>query len=151
MNKFLTVFFVFISIITNLNCNESKEDTIEVESNFITNRFFDKIQRNEYTQALDELLSQNKNIDLFDSSFVKLKEGYKDINEFSGKYIGNTLLKKRNINNVVAIYSYLVKYEKKFYRFVFTFYRPNKSTIIFKFAYDDLIILELEESLKMYS
>lgn len=50
-----------------------------------------------------------------------------------------------------SIYSFLVKYEKKFYRFIFTFYNTGTKIKIYKFSYDDVLDLELEESLKLYT
>jgi hypothetical protein len=115
-----------------------------------TKTFFNRIGTPDYAAALDSLLLSNKNIDFTDSATTKLKEGFKNINELSGKYLGYKLLKKRIVLDDIAIYSYLVKYEKKFYRFIFIFYNTGAKVNIYKFAYDDVLDLELEESLKLY-
>jgi hypothetical protein len=103
-----------------------------------------------YEAALNDLLQSNGDINLLDSPTIRLKSQFKDINQLSGEYIGYDLLKKRIIKNDLAIYSYLVKYKIKFYRFIFIFYNPDGQIKIFKFAYDDAADVELEESLKLY-
>jgi hypothetical protein len=60
-------------------------------------------------------------------------------------------LKKRFMNDDIGMYSYLAKYDKKFYRFVFMFYNNGKTVKLYKFLFDDNIDLELEESLKFYT
>jgi hypothetical protein len=100
--------------------------------------------------AMDDLLSSNENIDLKDSSTIVLKDKFSNINRFSGAYRGNSLIKKKSINDDIAVYSYLAKYDKKFYRFVFVFYNNGVKTKIYKFMFDDTAELEIEESLKLY-
>jgi len=68
----------------------------------------------------------------------------------AGPYRGESLLKKRTINDDIAVYSYLAKYDKKFYRFIFVFYNNGLKTRIYKFLFDDTAELEMEESLKLY-
>jgi hypothetical protein len=112
--------------------------------------FFNKVATGNYTGAIDDLLKSNENIDLLDSATIAMKERFASINRLSGKYRGFSLLKKRTINNDLAAYSYLAKYDKKFYRFIFVFYNNGIDTKIYKFLFDDTAELELEESLKLY-
>ena len=112
--------------------------------------FFQKIESNNYKAALDGLLSSNENIDLKDSGTIAMKEKFASINQFSGIYRGKSLLKKKSINDDIAVYSYLAKYDKKFYRFVFVFYNNGIKTKIYKFLFDDTAEIEIEESLKLY-
>lgn len=110
--------------------------------------FFQKIESNNYKAAMDDLLSSNENIDLKDSATIAMKERFVSINQLSGAYRGKSLLKKKIINDDIAVYSYLVKYDKKFYRFVF--YNNGIKTKIYKFLFDDTAEIEIEESLKLY-
>jgi hypothetical protein len=71
-------------------------------------------------------------------------------NLLSGAYRGKSLIKKKSINDDIAVYSYLAKYDKKFYRFLFVFYNNGIKTKIYKFLFDDTAELEIEESLKLY-
>ena len=141
--------FFFISFLLN-SCRTAKTSAIDSYCLVTTKNFFSQIGTPAYAAALDSLLLSNTNIDFTDSVTTKLREGFKSINELSGKYLGYKLLKKRVVQDDIAIYSYLVKYEKKFYRFVFTFYNTGTKVSIYKFAYDDILDIELEESIKLY-
>ena len=112
--------------------------------------FFQKVESKNYNAAIDDLLSSNENIDLRDSATIALKGKFSSINQFSGAYRGNSLIKKKSLNDDIAVYSYLAKYDKKFYRFVFVFYNNGLKTKIYKFLFDDTAELEIEESLKLY-
>jgi len=116
----------------------------------IIETFFHKVESKKYDPAIDELLSANENIDLKDSATIALKSRFSVINQVSGLYRGNSLIRKRSINEDIAIYSYLAKYDKKFYRFIFEFYNNGVQTKIYKFLFDDSAEYELEESLKLY-
>lgn len=136
--------------VVNTGCSSQSQSSIDKVAEPIINSFFKGISNGEITKSLVELLSNNENINLQDSATISLQEKFNMINEAAGAYMGSRLLKKRNIENDISIYSYLVKYEKKFYRFVFMFYNNGKRTKIYKFLYDDSIDVELEESLKLY-
>jgi len=132
------------------SCRTTQLSSVDSYCLAVTKNFFNRMGTPEYATALDSLLLSNKNIDFTDSATTKLREGFKNVNELSGKYLGYKLLKKRVVQDDIAIYSYLVKFEKKFYRFIFIFYNTGTRVSIYKFAYDDVLELELEESLKLY-
>lgn len=116
----------------------------------IIDSFFQKIDSKNYNAAINDLLSSNENIDLRDSATISLKAKFSSINEVSGAFRGNSLIRKRNINDDIVAYSYLVKYDMKFYRFLFVFYNNGVRTRIYKFMFDDSVEAEMEESLKLY-
>ena len=130
--------------------NTSSANKLDAVCAPIIDDFFKKMEANNYKAALDNLLSSNENIDLKDSATLLMKSRFAEINQLSGAYKGRSLLKKRNINDDIAIYSYLSKYDKKFYRFVFVFYNNGTTTKIYKFLFDDTVEIEIEESLKLY-
>jgi hypothetical protein len=136
-----------------LSCTINKDKSSSMDSACfpIIESFFEKIKTSNFRSALNDLLNSNPNINPNDSSTIKLKEEFKTLNEISGNYIGYRLFKKRTIVDDIAIYSYIVKYEKKFYRFVFVFYNASNNNVkIYKFSLDETAELELEESLKLY-
>lgn len=112
--------------------------------------FFMQVERNAYVEAFNNLIASNPNILPSDSASVSLRKQFSEIVQFSGAYHGKSLVKEKTINDDVAAFSYLVKYEKKFYRFTFVFYNNGISTKIFKFSFDDNVESELEESIKLY-
>jgi hypothetical protein len=116
----------------------------------IIDTFFQKVESKDYSAAIDDLLSSNENINLRDSATIALKGNFSVINQASGTYRGKSLIKKKSINDDIAVYSYLAKYDKKFYRFLFVFYNNGIKTKIYKFLFDDTAELEIEESLKLY-
>lgn len=146
--RVVVVCFLFFSCKgANDTVSISKLDSICIP---VIDSFFQKIESNNYKAAVDDLLSSNENIDLKDSGTIAMKDRFSAINQFSGTYRGRSLLKKKSINDDIAVYSYLAKYDKKFYRFVFVFYNNGIRTKIYKFLFDDTAEIEIEESLKLY-
>lgn len=127
-----------------------KSNRIDKECQPALDSFFVGIATGKHMESLDKFLRTNKNFSLQDSAVLDLRNKFNTLNIYSGKYIGYKLLKKRNLQDDVMVYSYLVKYERKFYRFVFIFYRPGDTPQIYKFLFDDVLDTELEESLKLY-
>jgi hypothetical protein len=150
--SFLKILFVSLCLVySGCKSPESKISTkLNAASTPVIDGFFKKMASHNYKEALDELLSSNENIDQRDSATILMKERFDQINQLSGTYMGKSLLKERSINDDIAIYSYLVKYEKKFYRFVFVFYNNGIKIKIYKFLFDDTVEIEIEESLKLY-
>jgi hypothetical protein len=133
-------------------CSNSKNLNSGLDSEClpIVESFFSTISKNNYAEALTDLLQSNPYINTSDSTALDLVTKFKLINDRSGKFIGYQLLKKREIDNTLALYSYLAKYERKFYRFIFVFYKATDKAKIYRFSFDDAIDIEVEESLKLY-
>jgi len=79
-----------------------------------------------------------------------LKKKFNDINESFGKFISYRLLRKKLLDDDLGVYAYFVRYEKKFYRFVFVFYNNGNEVKVYRFAFDDTADIELEEAIKLY-
>lgn len=140
-----------VLIFINIGCNsQSSKSIIDKNALPLIDSFFKTVKNQEASVALEHLLKSNPNIDVADSATLRLKDNFILINQASGVYMGNRLLKKRFIEDDIGIYSYLAKYEKKFYRFVFMFYNNGNSVKLYKFLFDDNLDVELEESLKYY-
>jgi hypothetical protein len=150
MKSYSLIFFLFLLVSCNTDLRKDEPVKLDEDCKPIINKFFNSLLSNNYRRAIDELLADNENIDQKDSNTISLKEKFYAINEGSGNYRGQTLIKKRGLNSDLAVFSYLAKYDKKFYRFVFVFYNNGVRTKIFKFSFDDNAALELEESLKLY-
>lgn len=147
MNKLLTLL-----ILISIGCNsQSKKNILDESAMPLINAFFKTLQEKKPMAGLEELLGANPNINPKDSATLNLKNSFQFINEASGSFMGFRLLKKRSLENDLIIYSYLAKYDKKFYRFVFMFYNNGSNTKLYKFLFDDDLDEELEGSLRFYS
>ncbi|SRR5258708_7786051 len=148
--KSQVIYFVFCMLVSCKTKNSEFSSKLDASCQPVIENFFKEIESNEYRGALDQLLSLNENINITDSGTISLKQKFYAMNQISGAYRGNSLLKRRFINDDIAIYAYLAKFDKKFYRFVFIFYNNGTSTKIDKFSFDDNSEVELEESIKLY-
>lgn len=147
MNKLLALL-----ILLSIGCNSHPNKNIPDESSMpLINAFFKTLQEKKPMVGLEELLGSNPNINAKDSATLDLKNSFQFINEAAGSFMGYRLLKKRSLENDLIIYSYLAKYDKKFYRFLFMFYNNGSDTKLYKFLIDDDIDKELEGSLRFYS
>jgi hypothetical protein len=95
-------------------------------------------------------LSGPKKGGAYNSATVDLRNKFQFLNEAAGPYVGNSLLKERFLQDDIGIYSYLAKYDKKFYRFIFIFYNNGSKVRLYKFLFNDDLDDELEGSLKFY-
>ena len=110
--------------------------------------FFKTIRTKGASVSVEKLLASNPEIDNSTTAAINLKRRLVTIHENSGRFMGYRLLKKRFLDDDIGVYSYLVKYEKNFYRFAFTFYNNGSSIRLFKFLFDDNIDAELERSIR---
>ena len=143
-----STFLAVVLLLTACNSNEGKK--IREESMPAIDDFFSQIEKQDYVGALNHLLGPNPNIRPRDSSALNLRKQFAEISQYSGAYRGKSLISTKIIHDDLAAFGYLVKYDKKFYRFIFVFYNNGISTKIYKFSFDDNAESELEESMKLY-
>jgi hypothetical protein len=113
--------------------------------------FFKTIRTKGAAVSIDRLLGSNPEIDTSAPAAINLKRRLISIHENGGRFMGYRLLKKRFLEDDIGVYSYLVKYEKNFFRFAFTFYNNDSSIRLFKFMFDDNIDAELERSIRFHT
>jgi hypothetical protein len=130
--------------------SKDKNEFLDSQSKQTIDKFFEAIASDNYKKGLIELFKSNQNISLEDSSTILLEKNFYQINETSGKFVSDSLLRQNQIGDDIGAYSYLAKYEKTFYRFLFIFYNNGHDTKIYKFSFDAEIPAELEESIKFY-
>ncbi len=141
---------IIVFLIIVIGISGCKSNMVEEENNIQIEDFFNKINNQKYSEAIEHFLSLNENINFKDSATLDLLNKFDLMNSVSGKYIDKKLILKRNVTDNIFIYSYLVIYEKNFYRFIFVFYNNGERSLPYKFLFDDSMDLELEESLKLY-
>ena len=150
MKKILVILLVCTTFGCDTRNVKENNSKLEKESQPIIDVFFDKLKSGNFRTALSELLSNNEDIDMKDSATLNLESSFNSINALSGRFESKRFLRKKELGNDVGVYVYLVKYEKKFYRFSFTFYNNDVEVKIYKFSFDDAIDTELEEAIKLY-
>lgn len=134
-----------------VGCNSMSQKTkIDSKAIPLISSFFNEVDDGNDTTALKNLLLTNPYMNVEDSSSLTLFNNFRIINKTSGQLRSFKILKKKCVNNNICLYSYLVNFEKKFYRFIFTFYDNGTTVRLYKFQFDDNIDTELEETLKYY-
>jgi hypothetical protein len=113
--------------------------------------FFKTLRTKGAAVSIEKLLASNPEIDTSAPAAINLKRRLISIHDNGGPFIGYRLLKKRFLEDDIGVYSYLVKYEKNFFRFAFTFYNNDSSVRLFKFLFDDNIDAELERSIRFHA
>ena len=129
----------------------SGKSRIKEDATSVINNFFKELSSGNDKNAITRMLSSNKNFILEDSAVSDLITKLIQINTHSGRFVDYKLMKEREVQGAVSLYSYLVRYEKKYYGFLFQFYNNGQSTQIYKFSFDDNLDIEIEESLKLYA
>lgn len=148
------VIILFLSTVF-MNCTEKEKEGnnsnyIDKQSQPVIDDFFKKVQIGNFKLAIDDLLKSNENINMEDSTTINMRDKFIGINASSGRFESKRLIRQKSLEDDVAVYSYLVKYERKFYRFIFIFYNNGQQVKIFKFSFDDSLDSELETAIKLY-
>lgn len=147
----IIVLFILSACKSNIGSDEKPISELEQKCKLVIDSFFSELSNGRHDFAIENLLSSNPFMNKTDTAIKDLKLKFSLLNNVSGKFVGFTLLKKREISNDLAIFSYLAKYESKFYRFVFIFYNNGKEVRLYKFMFDSFVDIEIEESLKLYT
>jgi len=113
--------------------------------------FFKTIRTKGAAVSIDKLLASNPEINPAEPAAINLKRRLISIHENGGHFMGYRLLKKGFLDDDLGVYSYLVKYEKNFFRFAFTFYNNGSSIRLFRFLFDDNLDTELERSIRVHT
>lgn len=154
MKPLIYSLFIIIAIsgcTTNADtASEKSKPVLKAAITPVIESFFKKIAANQTDAAINDLLSTNENISVNDSSIIDLKFKLSNVTASSGKYVDHKLLKEKEIAGSFALCSYLVRYDKKFYRFFFEFYNNGTTTKIYKFRFDATADIEAEEALRLY-
>lgn len=149
-NNIAVGLFFILAFACGQRVDTKKELFIDEKSMPIIETFFENLQNISAKKAIDDLLGGNENISLSDSLTVALRDKIDYINEASGIFVSKRLMRKKALENDLVVYAYIVKYEKKFYRFTFVFYNNDKDVKLFRFGFDEAMDVELEESIKLY-
>lgn len=70
--------------------------------------------------------------------------------DYVGKYYGYELITTKKFAESFVLYSYLVKYDRQPIRFIFKFYKPNDTWVLYSYSLDDSLDDEIQEAAKLY-
>jgi hypothetical protein len=129
----------------------AQSEIIDKAAGAVIDSFFKKVRTKGAAIAIDQLFASNPDIDTQNPAAINLKSRFVSVHETAGRFMEYRLLKKRFVEDDLGVYSYLVKYERSFYRFIYTFYNNGSSIKLYKFSFDDMLDSELERSLKFHS
>ncbi len=71
--------------------------------------------------------------------------------DYMGEYYGYELITTKKFSESFELYSYLVKYDRQPIRYIFKFYKPKDSWVLYAFKLDDSIDDEIEQAAKLYN
>ena len=78
-------YILYFSILIALGCNsQSSKNRIESKTMPIIDSFFNRVSNKEYSNAFDELLKSNPDINIEDSLTVESKKNFLYINNVAG-------------------------------------------------------------------
>lgn len=116
----------------------------------IIDQFFNLHEKKSPNEAVDYLFSTNKwmndSKDQIDNVKFKLNGTLKLI----GGYAGHNLISKKTAGDHLALYTYIIRYDRQPLRFSLLFYKPSNEWRLFNFSYDDSLDEELTEASKAY-
>lgn len=117
----------------------------------IIDQFFTLYKTKGANEAVDYIFSNNKWIveeskDQIETVKFKLNGTLKLL----GKYYGFDLVNKKTIGEHMALYTFMVRYDRQPLRFSLLFYKPSNEWTLYNFSYDDGFGEELKEAAKVY-
>ncbi len=140
LKKFTLVFILLLSF-SNLKAQTSIDK--------ITDEFFE-IYEKAPLKAIDYAFNNNKWIKSNTETIESLKTQFASTLKLLGEFYGYEEITEKTIGKNILLRSYLLKYDLQPIRFTFIFYKPNEDWRVQNFKYDDSILIELEESAKIY-
>ena len=117
----------------------------------IIDQFFE-IYKKEPLKAIDFIFSKNERfLDKEKSQVENVKFQLSNTLDMLGNNNGHEFLVKKSFADCFELHCYIVKYDTQPVRFNFKFYKPKDQWITMAFSYDDNILQEIDEAVKLYN
>ena len=111
---------------------------------------FFKIYKSKGVDAsMDFLFKSNKWMSNQKDQIESVKSKLEGTMKLVGDYYGYDFVTKKTVGDHLALYTYMVRYDRQPIRFSLTFYKANDQWMFFNFKYDDNMDDELEEAIKV--
>lgn len=116
----------------------------------LIDEFFSRYKSKSPADAVDYIFSTNKWMTEAKDQIENIKFKLNGTIKVVGNYYGQNLITKKTVGEHLALYTFLVRYDRQPLRFNFVFYKANDQWTLYNFSYDDSIDEELKESAKAY-
>jgi hypothetical protein len=116
----------------------------------IIDKFFNLYTTKNSSEAIDYIFSTNKWMGDSKDEIEGVKFKLNSTLKLIGDYSGHDLITKKTIGEHLALYTFLVRYDRQPLRFSMLFYKPKSSWQLQNFSYDDNIDEELKEAAKAF-
>lgn len=133
--KKLLVFLCFV-FITTLQYGQKNYEELSTE-------FFTKYEYNT-DMAFDYIFGTNKWMEGDVAGTATVKQQINNISTQLGEYIGYEKISEKYLGKDMVYVVYIVKYERQPLRFLFQYYKPKDTWMLFSVKYDE----NLQEELK---
>ncbi|RSK39856.1 hypothetical protein [Mangrovimonas spongiae] len=116
----------------------------------LINTFFETYEK-DAGKAVKDLYATNKWTERIKDDIDKIIGTVNGFTEnYMGKYYGYEVITSKKFSESLVLYSYLIKYERQPLRFIFKFYKPNNKWVLYSYAIDDDLDIEIQEAAKLY-
>lgn len=116
----------------------------------IIDRFFNLYTTKSPNDAIDYIFATNKWMADSKDQIENVKFKLNGTLKLLGDYAGHNLVAKKTVEEHLALYTYMVRYDRQPLRFSLLFYRPSSEWRLLNFSYDDSLDEELQEAAKAY-
>ena len=116
----------------------------------IIDKFFSLYTTKSPNEAIDYIFSTNKWISNSKDQIENVKFKLNGTLKLIGDYTGHELITKKTVGNHLALYTFMIRYDRQPLRFTMLFYNPKNEWRLQNFSYDDSIDDELEEAAKIH-
>ena len=141
MNKFSVIFPVIIlALIIVPFSGMAQVTTKEISDNFFS------IYAKDPFKAIDYAFSTNKWMETKVEGISELKNKLKKLTDVCGDYYGYEQISEKTAGSSISAVSFIVKYDRQPFRFIFFFYKVKDTWRVNNFSYDEDIGKDLKES-----
>ena len=139
MNKFLTVFFLTITLAACVQKKKSPDKDIDKERlEKVCGTFMESFSKGQFQEAV-KLLKQNSVLEpeKLDTLLVTFENHSHNVFPAYGKMLSTEFITERKINDFIAKRFYILKFDKYPIKFDFTLYKSTNGWTIISFNYNE--------------
>lgn len=136
------IYFLFIGMASTIVSGVclAAEPEVEIEA------FIAKLKAGKSPEAVEALYAGNPWISKSSDAIVNIKNQLGSLNKLVGSLKSHEKLQDISVGTRFKYISYLAAYERQPIRFIFEFYKPDNTWVIFSFALDDDIDDDIEKA-----